>query len=560
MQKHGTLEQHAALAEQAPHIRLGAPLRCEGPGRLESAEDVRTGSPMAVRWIPLEARGEEAVAAAAGLPRHPALPTVRLTGVAGGHAYAAIDYPEGRLLAARLQDGFSLEWVALVGEAVAEALAALHARGLVHGEFSAESVLLHGKHVVAWDVPLVVMGRLCERRGDIRIMSRLKALAPYLPPERLLGAPATPEGDVYGLGVLVALMLGAPAPSAESSLALVHQVTTGSWSPSVPPGTPASLRPLLHRMISEAPEARPTAAEVAAALRVAVPPPTRTEPEMPAIVLGGLQGQGGTPIQVTVPQASDSAVATGPEAFSGPFLAPRTVSGNVPVLPLAVPPASRPAQDVAAGMTLPLEARPLQDVATGYALPVRARAEAAELPLPLSSDALEELPAESSPAPSEAVPVPAEVVAQAPAAPAPFRSPVPRWFWPAAAAGVVLGLTVAWLAVHARGGRSAEGARSELDALLEAVPLVGSGDGADAQDEAAAGDDGLEAAPLVKRNKRKTPRTPAAQSISSAFGAPEVSEPQSEPAAPRAPAAAETEPESEAETAAPAEQLRRPNF
>ncbi|MEN9797336.1 MAG: hypothetical protein RL653_1032 [Pseudomonadota bacterium] len=549
--KHGTLEQHAALAEQAPHIRPGAPLRCDGPGRLESAEDIRTGTPMAVRWIPLEAKGAEAVAAAAQLPRHPALPTVRLTGTAGGHAWAAIDYPEGRLLAARLQDGFSLEWVALVGEAVAEALAALHARGLVHGEFSAESVLLHGKHVVAWDVPLVVMGRICERRGDIRIMSRLQALAPYMPPERLLGGPATPEGDIYGLGVLVTLMLGAPAPSAESSLGLVHQVATGTWRPGVPPGAPSSLRALLHRMICEVPEARPSALEVVAALRQAVPPPTRTEPEMPAIVLGGLPGQGGVSIQVPS-HASAGAVATGPASFSAPFLAPRTVSGNVPVLPAAVPAAPRPAQDVAAGMTLPLEARPMQDVAVGYALPVRARAEAEVLPLPLPEAAPE---AAAPEAPRD------EAVAAAPAVtlPSPERpAAVPRWFWPAAAVGVLLGLGVAWLAVQARSaGREAAPA---VDALLEAVPLV-DGETAEAagRGEQPGMDDGLEAEPLVRR-KRKQRRTTAAQSISDAFGGNEADE--------REAAAAESgaeEPgaaaESEAATApASSEQLRRPNF
>jgi hypothetical protein len=554
--KHGTLEQHAALAEQAPHIRPGAPLRCDGPGRLESAEDIRTGTPMAVRWIPLEARGAEAVAAAAQLPRHPALPTVRLTGTAGGHAWAAIDYPEGRVLAARLQDGFSLEWVALVGEAVAEALAALHARGLVHGEFSAESVLLHGKHVVAWDVPLVVMGRLCERRGDIRIMSRLQSLAPYMPPERLLGGPATPEGDVYGLGVLVALMFGAPAPSADSSLGLVHQVATGAWRPTVPPGAPSSLRALLHRMICEVPEARPSAVEVVTALRQAVPPPTRTEPEMPAIVLGGLPGQGGASIQITPLQGSAGAVATGPAAFSAPFLAPRTVSGNVPVLPAAVPAAPRPVQDVAAGMTLPLEARPTQDVAVGYALPVRARAEVAEIPLPIPTEGSEvRVPAFPPEAAAGAT------AAESLPAPAPVRpSAVPRWFWPAAAAGLLLGLGVAWLAGQARSGRTGREAVT-VDALLEAVPLVGGEAAAPAgRGEQLGTDDGLEAQPLVRR-KRKTRRTTAVQSISEAFGGSEADEREASRAESggEEPGAA-SESESEPSESTASETLRRPNF
>ncbi|MBM4380593.1 MAG: protein kinase, partial [Deltaproteobacteria bacterium] len=297
MQTQGMLEQHQALAQVAPHIRLGSPLRCDGPGRLDAAEDIRTGTPMAVRWIPLEAKGEETAAAAAALPRHPALPTVRLTGVASRHAWVALDYPEGRLLSSRLPEGFSPEWVGLVGETVADAFALLHARGVVHGELSAESILLHGRHVAVWDLPLLVMGRICERRKEQRQVSRLHVTAPYLAPERLRGGGPSEAGDVYALGVLVARMLGAPGPTAAPGLALVHQVATGEWKPVVPPGTPAALRPLLERMLDEEPEVRPSMAEVSARMRLAIPPPTRTEPEMPAIVMGAPQG---APIQVAV--------------------------------------------------------------------------------------------------------------------------------------------------------------------------------------------------------------------------------------------------------------------
>ena len=516
MQTQGMLEQHQALAQVAPHIRLGAPLRCDGPGRMDAAEDVRTGTPMAVRWIPLEAKGEEAAAAAAALPRHPALPVVRLTGVASGHAWVALDYPEGRLLSARLSEGFSAEWVGLVGETVAEALALLHARGVVHGELSAESILLHGKNVVAWDLPLLVMGRICERRKEARQVSRLHVVAPYLSPERLRGGPQDAAGDVYALGVLVARMLGAPGPTAAGGLALVHQVASGAWKPCVPPGTPAALRPLLERMLDEEPEVRPSMAEVAARMRLAIPPPTRTEPEMPAIVLGALP-QGGAPIQVASAPAFTQA---------NPFL-PRTVSGDVPVLAAApVLPSARPAQDVAAGMTLPVEPpRPTQDVATGFAMPVRmplAEPEVAELPADEVEDVSSEfeVPAGESLANRHSPVSKSEVVGVAPAVPVaaprvapPARRAVPRWLVGSVVAGVVLGCGVAWLATLARGASSTAGGSLSMEDLLDVAPLVG---GAAVTGEVSA--DALEHAPLV-RPGRAAKRTAVVQSLSNAFRA-----------------------------------------
>jgi len=573
MQTQGMLEQHQALAQVAPHIRLGAPLRCDGPGRLDAAEDIRTGTPMAVRWIPLEAKGEQAAAAATALPRHPALPTVRLSGVASRHAWVALDYPEGRLLTSRLSEGMSAEWVGLVGETVAEAFALLHARGVVHGELSAESILLHGKHVVVWDLPLLVMGRICERRKEQRQVSRLHVTAPYLAPERLRGGAPSEAADVYALGVLVARMLGAPGPTAEAGLALVHQVTTGEWRPVVPPGTPAPLRPTLERMLDEEPEVRPSMAEVAARMRLAIPPPTRTEPEMPAIVLG--VPQGGAPIQV--------AVAPPPLSPSNPFL-PRTVSGDVPVLEAAPAMAApRPAQDVAAGMTLPVEPpRPKQDVATGYALPVRARPAAVEEePAELPADALEEvggfeMPASfpepvAAAASAAATELELPAVAAAPVAPAglPHAAPsaasrdVPRWLWASVLAGVLLGCGVAWTARRLMDRAPQQGALSAMEDLLDVAPLVG-GNG-EAQD-------GLEDAPLVAPG-RASKRSPAGQSLSNAFrgnqarGAARPSREDAEAGEAQlsAPAPAEQQSESAAgdtasEPATAAEQLRRPSF
>src|SRR5689334_6359397 len=113
--------------ELSPRYRVRAPLRCEGVGRLECAEDMQTGMRMAIRWIPLEANGEAAAKAVTHIPEHPNLPKVRGTGRVGSAAFVAMEFPEGRLLSTRLGEEVPLDALSNIGASVADALAALHA-------------------------------------------------------------------------------------------------------------------------------------------------------------------------------------------------------------------------------------------------------------------------------------------------------------------------------------------------------------------------------------------------------------------------------------------------
>ena len=51
------------MGELDPKIKIRAPLRCDGIGRLDCAEDTESGSRLAVRWLPLEANGDAAAKA-----------------------------------------------------------------------------------------------------------------------------------------------------------------------------------------------------------------------------------------------------------------------------------------------------------------------------------------------------------------------------------------------------------------------------------------------------------------------------------------------------------------
>ncbi len=252
--------------ELDPRIRIRAPLRCDGVGSLDCAEDTETGMRMAVRWLPLSANGEAAAQAMERLPRHEALPRIRQTGRVGASAFVAMDFPEGRLLST-FDAPLPPDRIVPTFAALASALAALHEVGTVHGELSPESVLvLPEGRALLWDVPLVTANRLTDRRGEERAMQILVRAAPYLSPERARGMPTSAAADVYALGATLCHAAGGPAPGEHNALAVVHRVATGQWRPEPPASLPAEVRELVERMLSNDPLARLSARDVAEGL------------------------------------------------------------------------------------------------------------------------------------------------------------------------------------------------------------------------------------------------------------------------------------------------------
>lgn len=268
-------------------FKIRAPLRCNGIGRLECAEDSESGMRMAVRWLPIEANGVAAVRACESLPTHPTLPKIRKTGQVGASAYVAMDFPEGRLLSTWEEDAVAPEVLARVAAQISDALASIHSQSVFHGEISPDSILLVGEgweKAYLWDMPLVIANRLTDRRGEDRLMQQLVRTAAFLSPERARGAGASAASDVYALGAVLCLSGGAARPSSNTTLGMVYEVANGDWAPEVPDIFPDALRTLVTRMVAMDPGARPSAREVheAFAQPVAAMPTLR---EMKAVAL-----------------------------------------------------------------------------------------------------------------------------------------------------------------------------------------------------------------------------------------------------------------------------------
>ena len=293
------------MSELDSRFKIRAPLRCDGIGRLDCAEDSVSGRRLAVRWLPVEANGAAAVLACEKLPEHPTLPRIHTTGTVGGSAFVALDFPEGKLLSALIGDAIEVEKLLSFGAQIADALAMIHGQNVFHGELSPESILtVPSERAYLWDMPLVIANRLTDRRGEERLMHQLVRTAAYLSPERARGGAATPESDVYSLGAVLCIGAGSPKPSESTTLGIVHAISTGAWSPLVPTRYPEALKGMVARMVARNPAERPTAREVADALgRPFASMPTL--PEMPAVFMPELsRAKGALPevVALNVPE------------------------------------------------------------------------------------------------------------------------------------------------------------------------------------------------------------------------------------------------------------------
>jgi Protein kinase domain len=201
---------------------------------------------------------------------HPNVVAVRDLVVDGTDLALVMDLVRGRDLRDRLEERGALppaEAAALTAD-IAAALAAAHARGVIHRDVKPENVL----------VDLETGAALLTDFGIARIVdgprrtraTRIVGTPDYLAPEVIEGCPPGPPVDLYALGtVLFELLTGwTPFGGGHPGAVLRRHVTEAV--PEVPE-IPQPLRKLLESCLSKAPAARLTAGEAAQRLRAALP-------------------------------------------------------------------------------------------------------------------------------------------------------------------------------------------------------------------------------------------------------------------------------------------------
>jgi serine/threonine protein kinase len=195
---------------------------------------------------------------------HPGLITVLDAATEDDEPYLVMELVDGESLTERCRDRrLDVGEVTRLGAELAEALDHVHQHRIVHRDIKPSNVL------IGWDgrVKLADFGvaRLLDGITRHTASGVTVGTAAYLSPEQVRGQPITVASDIYSLGlVLIEMLSGEPAFTGSWDVVALVRLTT---SPRIDPALPAALRELLAAMTLTDPGRRPTARQVAAALR-----------------------------------------------------------------------------------------------------------------------------------------------------------------------------------------------------------------------------------------------------------------------------------------------------
>ncbi|GGL02103.1 serine/threonine protein kinase [Curtobacterium luteum] len=187
----------------------------------------------------------------------------------GPHRFIVMELIADTTLLRRLAEGPLHNYeVADLGAQLADALAYVHSRGIVHRDVKPANILIsdEGSSGFARTVKLTDFGVAHFVDGSrLTNDGTIIGTAAYLSPEQVAGEPIGFATDVYSLGlVLLEALTGKQEYSGtliEAALARLRR------DPEVPDGVASEWRDLLERMTHRDPARRPTAVAVANALR-----------------------------------------------------------------------------------------------------------------------------------------------------------------------------------------------------------------------------------------------------------------------------------------------------
>ncbi len=278
---------------------------------------------------------------------HPAVATVYdydESGASGdGESFIVMQHVEGHSLAelVREQGAMAPEQVMSILVQVAGGLQAAHEVGVVHRDIKPANIML----TPAGKAVLVDFGLArTESSEPLTDTGTVLGTAQYSSPEQSSGRPATPQSDLYSLGVVAHHCLTGTSPFRRDTPVATALAHLNDDIPPLDEDVPTPARDLIVSLTAKDPSARPRSAAAVAEAAAAIGadatidlPPTLTSPAIPTSVTAPMAVTG---VPTDARTDAHTAVAT-PVAHDGPRRrrGPRVlalVAAAVVVLALAV--------------------------------------------------------------------------------------------------------------------------------------------------------------------------------------------------------------------------------
>ncbi|UBU17890.1 serine/threonine-protein kinase [Nonomuraea gerenzanensis] len=280
----------------AGRYRLESELGKGGMGRVWQGHDELLDRPVAVKEVTLEHQppSEREVllgrtmteARLAARLSHPHIAAVYDVVVADGQPWIVLQLVSAPTLADVLAERGSLPpaTVAGIGLQVLEALQVAHAAGVVHRDVKPANILLDSAgpsalHDLAHHAVLTDFGLATSTEQPVGLTQAgiVVGTPAYIAPERARGGPATPQSDLWSLGVTLYTAVEGRCPFEQgTALATISAVLTADPAPFRRAG---SLAPLIAGLLDKDPDRRTGIAEARRFLDRLVARPATAVPE-----------------------------------------------------------------------------------------------------------------------------------------------------------------------------------------------------------------------------------------------------------------------------------------
>ncbi|HEY3455670.1 MAG TPA: protein kinase [Bryobacteraceae bacterium] len=247
------------------HYRVLELLGSGGMGVVYRAEYLRLGRAVALKFLSEELAADptavdrfEREARTASALSHPNICSIFGVEVYQDRPFIVMELVEGENLAARLRKGpLPLDKVLTLAVPIADALAAAHAKGVIHRDLKPDNVMVTKSSIKLLDFGIARIlepGKASSEQRELTQAGVVPGTLHFASPEQLEGKPADARSDIFAFGLLLYQMLtGRRAFDGDSPAAVIGAILHAQ--PALD-GIPEPLRRIVSACLAKDPDAR----------------------------------------------------------------------------------------------------------------------------------------------------------------------------------------------------------------------------------------------------------------------------------------------------------------